>query len=112
MERCCSHLPRLESPQWPIRDHDEGSASWTGDGEAEAKVQNRQAYLLVYFASKEVLPLWVFPEAVGGRADDHCLEQGFDSEADIKSLAKLGAALRGATGASRFFRSLGQWLAA
>ena len=41
----------------------------------EAKVQSKQSYLFVDLTSKEVLPLWVFREAVGCRTDDHCLEQ-------------------------------------
>ena len=43
---------------------------------------------------------------------DECIDPFLAVHLEVKSLAKLGAALRGATESSRFFRSMSQWMTA
>ena len=74
-----------------------------------AKRSGRKPFLFVELASKEILPLWVTPESVGGRPEEE-VDQLQDKE--VSSLAKLGAALRGATEGKRCFTSVAQWSSA
>ena len=74
-----------------------------------ARATGRPAFLYVELASKEVLPLWIAPESVGGRPDDDDVRL---ADEQVGSLAKLGQALKGATEAKRYFTSLAQWSAA
>ncbi len=72
-----------------------------------AKVASRTPFLYVDLTDKHVLPLWIHPEQVGGKMK---WTDALDDEDD--GYAKLGRALKGATEASRFFRSFAQWSAA
>ena len=77
----------------------------------EATIHQRQPFLYVDLTSKDVLPIWLHPKAVGGRfrQDEANLLNG---DEPVDSLARLGAALRNATESQRFFRSFSQWSAA
>jgi len=74
-----------------------------------ARAASRPAFLYVELASKEVLPLWIAPESVGGRPDED--EVRIEDE-HVGSLAKLGQAIKEATEAKRYFTSVAQWSAA
>jgi len=74
----------------------------------EAKAQNRSAYVYMDLTSAGVLPIWLYPEAVGGKSNDTG-EHDVDAGAEVQTLAKLGQALRGATAGRLFFRSVQQW---
>jgi hypothetical protein len=77
----------------------------------DARVAGRKAFSFVDFTSKEVLPVWVTPEAVGGKFNDEEALSLTGGE-QINSLTQLGQALRSATEGQRFFRSFPQWSAA
>ena len=76
----------------------------------EARTSNRKPFLYVELTSKEVIPVWLTPESIGGKfhGEDLCL-QGAER---ISNLAQLGQALKGATDSQRCFRSFPQWSAA
>ena len=69
------------------------------------------AALVRDLTSKDVLPIWLHPETVGGRCrkEEASLLNG-DKPEDF--LARLGAVLRNATESQKFFRSSTQWSAA
>ena len=72
----------------------------------------RVAFTYIDLTSKEVLPLWLSPDAIGGKLtvpgeSEWCM----DANASLKTLGQLGAALSSATATPRFFRSLSQWSA-
>jgi hypothetical protein len=75
----------------------------------EAKILSRHPFTYVDLTAKEVVPVWLHPEAVGGRITEDDAE--LDGMMQVNSLAKLGAALRSATEGTRFFRTLAQWSA-
>ena len=77
-----------------------------------ASAESRAAYTYVDLTQCGVLPIWVYPEAVGGRSADNKVDAQLDPGAEVHNLAKLGAALRGVTENTRFFRSTTQWTAA
>ena len=77
----------------------------------EAKAAGRKAFLFVDLTSKEVLPVWLTPESVGGKFNDEEALSLAGGE-HISSLTQLGQALRSATEGQRFFRSFPQWSAA
>ena len=77
-----------------------------------ASTEGRAAYTYVDLTQCGVLPIWVYPEAVGGRSVDNNVDTQLDPAAEVHNLAKLGAALRGVTENTRFFRSTTQWTAA
>ena len=79
---------------------------WT-ESEA-AKRESRQAFLFVDLTGKEVLPLWVPPEYVGGKADE---DVDLSGDLSTSSLARLGQALNKATEGKRCFTSVAQWTA-
>jgi hypothetical protein len=79
---------------------------------AAASSPPRVAFTYVDLTSKEVLPLWLSPDAIGGKLtmsgeSDWCV----DANASLKTLGQLGAALSSATQTPKFFRSLSQWSA-
>jgi hypothetical protein len=79
---------------------------------AAACVPPRVAFTYVDLTSKELLPLWLSPDAIGGKISmsgesEWCI----DANASLKTLGQLGAALSSATQTPRFFRSLSQWSA-
>ena len=69
----------------------------------------RPPFLYVDLTSKEVLPLWITPEQIGGKSD---LEGDSIVNSGVSSLAELGAALNKATENRRCFTSAVQWMAA
>lgn len=75
----------------------------------QAKRTGRSPFLFVDLAGREVLPLWITPEQVGGRPDDEA--EALDDQS-ISSLARLGQALNRATEGRRCFSSIVQWTAA
>ena len=81
---------------------------------AAASIPKRVPFCYVDLAAKEMLPMWMAPEAVGGKAhlpgDNDVLADGAGSS--NTPMAALGAALEGMSGNPRFFRSLDQWVAA
>ena len=77
----------------------------------EAKTLGRTAYLYIDLTSAGVLPIWLYPEAIGGKSNDTG-EHEVDAGAEVQTLAKLGQALRGATAGRLFFRSVQQWCGA
>ena len=75
----------------------------------QAKRQGRSPFLYVELASRDVLPLWITPESVGGRPEE---EQDQLEDQSVTSLARLGQALHKATEGKRCFTSVTQWTAA
>ena len=67
--------------------------------------------MCVDLTSKDVLPIWLHPETVGGRfrKEEASLLNGDEPE---DSLARLGAVLRNAAESQKFFRSSAQWITA
>jgi len=64
----------------------------------------------VDIASKEVLPIWVPQDAIGGRSIFGSERR--QSDASASTLAKLGRALQAATSQHKMFRSFSQWVGA
>ena len=81
-----------------------------GAESALAKSQGRKPFLYMGLTNKDILPLWLHPEAVGGRPDEE--EISLDGSEHISSLARLGQALKGATENKRAFTTLNHWAAA
>jgi hypothetical protein len=77
-----------------------------------AKLSGRVAFTFVDLTAKDVIPLWIPPDAVGGKS-----VIGGDSEWTLDAggltgtIGALSTALRQATASPRFFRSLNQWTA-
>lgn len=102
----CPSLPYQLQPDLPV---------WqavAAESEA-AKKANRVAFAYIDLTAKEVLPLWMAPDTVGGKIV-------LPGEADgavrgpmnANALGQLGAALKTALGSPRFFRTYAQWLSA
>ena len=75
-----------------------------------AESANRQAYAYVDLTAKEVLPLWLPQDAIGGQSvfgSDWCPSNG-----SATTLAELGKALQAATSQHKIFRSMPQWMGA
>jgi len=79
---------------------------------AKAAMPPRGVVTFVDLTAKGCLPLWVPAESIGGRAavSNDC--EVLAGTSGTATLAQLGAALRGATAAPRFFRSMAQWCGA
>ena len=75
-----------------------------------AKKAQRKPFLFIDLTLAGTLPLWLAPEAVGGRIEDDF--EDLDGGTAIGSLAQLGQALKGATETKRFFPSIHQWVSA
>eukprot|EP00971_Amphidinium_carterae_P352537 6492642-Amphidinium_carterae.1 len=77
-----------------------------------ATASSRTAFSYVDLTSKEWLPLWIAPDAVGGKTilpgDSDWLLSG---DQTTTTLSAFGKALQQATQAPRFFRNLTQWVA-
>ena len=81
--------------------------------EAESKAANtakRIAYAYVDITAKEVLPLWLPQDAIGGKSIFGS-EWG-QSDGSASTLAELGRALQAATTQHKVFRSYPQWMGA
>ena len=85
---------------------------WQDTCSARATSPPRQALTFVDLTSKEVMPLWLPPDAVGGKSATTGDDDVLDPTANSSSLGKLAVALKGATASPRFFRTVGQWTAA
>jgi hypothetical protein len=72
----------------------------------------RQPFTYIDFTCKEVLPMWLSQDMVGGRLALAGDQEVVDPTALSSTVAALGAALRSATAAPRFFRTWHQWTAA
>eukprot|EP00971_Amphidinium_carterae_P308356 6127774-Amphidinium_carterae.1 len=90
------------------------AAVWTqlqSENDAAASA-SRTAFSYVDLTAKEWLPLWIAPDAVGGKTvlpgDSDWLLSGDQTTA---TLSAFGRALQQATQAPRFFRNLTQWIA-
>ena len=70
----------------------------------------RKAYTYVDLTHKDVLPLWMGSEAVGGHTPRPG-EFDWDPNADTASLGALGRAFKGAMEKPRYFRNMVQWSA-
>ena len=80
-----------------------------------AKAASRTPFLYVDLTAKEVLPLWLAPDQVGGKhlvpgECDHLPELGRASSSS--AVSALGQALKASMQGPRFFRSVHQWTAA
>eukprot|EP00435_Cladocopium_sp_Y103_P046529 s1987_g13.t1 len=79
----------------------------------EAKRAGKSPFAFVDLTSKECLPLWIPVDSVGGRFAIRDEEDvALTSTSPISNLGDLSKALKGATSAPRFFRSVQQWSAA
>lgn len=78
---------------------------------ANAALPKRTAFTSVELTRKGLLPLWMPPDTVGGKAIADDL-QALDGEAPTGNLAEMTEALRKATSTPRFFRNHTQWVAA
>ena len=76
-----------------------------------AKSCGKVPFSFVDITQKGMLPLWLTPEAIGGKTsiagDDYELDGGMQTS----TVAQLTSALKKATAAPRFFRCLNQWMA-
>jgi len=79
---------------------------------AKAALPPRGVVTFVHLTAKGCLPLWVPAESNGGRAamSNDC--EVLAGTSGTATLSQLGAVLRGATAAPRFFRSMAQWCGA
>lgn len=75
---------------------------------AKAATPARHVFTYVDLTSKELLPVWLSPEAVGGKSMA-TQEEILDGNMQLGTLNDLGLALKKATAAPRAFRSLNQW---
>ena len=76
----------------------------------ECKVATRTPFLFIDLTSKEMLPMWLTPDVIGGKFQLH--DDGdwpLRAHAPIASLQDLGKALKSATASPRFFRTVSQW---
>ena len=78
-----------------------------------ALARGRKPFSYVDLTAKELLPLWLAPDTIGGKtpagADWGAV---LDPNAPASNLAQLGRALQGATASKKFFRTHSQWQAA
>ena len=77
---------------------------------AAAQKTNRTAFTYVDLTAKQVLPVWLPADAVGGKSVP-ISEELWDTSRTNSSIAQLGAALRAVTQSPRCFRSVAQWSA-
>ena len=78
-----------------------------------ALARGRKPFSYVDLTAKELLPLWLAPDTIGGKtpagADWGAV---LDPNTPASNLAQLGRALQGATASKKFFRTHSQWQAA
>ena len=73
-----------------------------------AKRNGKTPYTFVELTSRDILPEWIHPEAVGGKLPVPCENEDLATG----TLAQVATALKAATTAPRFFRTYQQWLGA
>ena len=78
------------------------------DKAAEDSGPQRSAFTYVDLTHKDLLPLWMSSEAVGGRTHRPG-ELEWDLDDDTTSFGALGRAFKGALAKPRSFRSMVQW---
>jgi len=71
-----------------------------------ARKNAKKPHTFVELTSKDILPEWIPPEAVGGKLPVPCET----AEESTGTLAQVATALKAATTAPRFFRTYQQWL--
>ena len=76
---------------------------------AQAATPPRTEVTFVDLTARGTLPLWVPSDAIGGKAPVPGDADLLPGDSTTTTLSQLGAALRGATAAPRFFRTLAQW---
>lgn len=86
---------------------------WTAlNADTAVAIKNgRVAFAYVDLTAKQVLPVWLPADAVGGKSMP-ISEELWDSSRSGSSIAQLGAALRAVTQSPRCFRSIAQWSSA
>ena len=72
-----------------------------------AQTASRTAFSYIDITSKEVLPMWLPHESIGGRS---AFGSEWNSDASSASLAQLGRALQAATTQRKLFRTFSQWV--
>jgi hypothetical protein len=78
---------------------------------AAATTAGRVAFTYVDFTTKEMLPYWITPDAVGGRSTlPGSADFGLDPTSPVANLSQFTAALKSATAQPRFIRSVAQWV--
>ena len=78
----------------------------------EAKAVGKTPFTYVDLTHRDLLPMWLVPEAVGGKTVLAGEEGDFeiDQDSSTGTVQQLSQALKKATAAPRFFRTLHQWL--
>ena len=71
-----------------------------------AESSGKVAFTFVDLTQKDMAPLWLTPESIGGRTILPGMEFQLDEHSETHSLAQLSTALKKATAAPRFFRSI------
>ena len=66
--------------------------------------------MFVDLTGKDILPMWLSPESVGGKAKENL--EALDGNEEISSLARLGQALKGATESKSALGTINQWASA
>ena len=94
-----------------VQQLDQGLIDKMAQETTEAKTQGRTPFYYVDLTTREVLPIWLHPEAVGGKFN-HDEAAALNGNDPVDSLARLGQALRSATESQRFFRAFAQWSSA
>ena len=72
---------------------------------------NKQGFTFIDLTCREVLPLWMAPEEVGGKLSLGDQQNQLDGGASTESLRQLSHALKSATECPRFLRSMSQFVA-
>lgn len=75
-----------------------------------AKDAGRVPFIYVDLTQKELLPLWLIPESIGGKTSVSGDSVQIDGSQETNTVVQLTTALKSATAAPRFFRTLNQWL--
>ena len=80
------------------------------DNASAIAASRKTAFAYVDLTAKELLPLWLPYDAVGGKnALGSEWQQYIDPQAASNTIAQLGQALQAATSTKRYFRSFAQW---
>jgi len=86
---------------------------WSATEAGRASQPPATPFVYVDLTSRACLPIWLLPEAIGGKltlpGEQEWVPQ---QEGSSSTLTQLSQALKGAVGGPRFFRTLAQWVAA